>query len=92
MTNQEIIQFQRKQKALHESGQTIAARLREAANVDAYGAALMSEAAEVIEHLQERIARMNREAREEEREVSRAIRESYAEGRHEGLTEGRGDW
>lgn len=44
MTNDQIVAYQRRQRELRASGQTFAPRLREAASVNAYGAALMRRA------------------------------------------------
>lgn len=93
MTNQEIVEYQRRQKALRESAQTIAARLRAAASGEAETTiGLVIEAADAIDYLHAQIARMNREAREEEREIRNAVQDAYAEGRHEGREEARGGW
>ncbi len=90
MTNEQIIAYQRRQRELRASGETIASRLREAASVDAYGAALMTEAADVIDHLHALIQRMNKDARDEQREAQRSAGDAYSEGRHDGIQETRG--
>ena len=84
MTNQEIIAYQRRQRALHESTKTIAARLRGAALASPE---LLAEAADAVDFLVERIDRMNRAANEEARESQRAAGDAYAEGRHDALSE-----
>lgn len=94
MTNAEIIAMQRRNRELRASAETVAARLREWAGRGAMpeSSRLLLEAAEVIDWLHERIARMNREALEEQRETNRALGEAHSEGRHEGLSESRGTW
>lgn len=87
MTTAEIIAMQKRNRELRASAETIAMRLRSPNSTQ-----LELDAADVIDWLHERIARMNREAREEEREVRRAVGDAYSEGRHEGLSESRGGW
>lgn len=90
MTNAEIIEYQRRRRALRESAQTVAARLRAAALCPADPSALMREAADVVDFLQSLVAQMRKDANEEARESRRACGDAYSEGRHDGINEARG--
>lgn len=74
MTNQEIIEMQRRYKRLSELSKTIGAELSASSDP------LMKDAAEVIRFQQEEIARLNQELKDLDREAQRSARDAYAQG------------
>lgn len=84
MTNQELVAHQRRARDLHELAKTMPDRLRRAASGNSSLApSEMSDAAELIDFLNERIRRAANDAREAERDSRDAYREGRADGQAE---------
>ena len=97
MTNQEIIAAQRRHRELLELARTLPADLRVLASGGATpGQAVLSrllaDAAELIDFLNQRIARAQQDAKENDRDARQAAGAAYSEGRHDGAAEATGGW
>lgn len=75
-------------KAADAARRTLAARLREGPATPE----LVAEAAAAIDHLHERIAQMQRDARDEQREAQRDARAAASEGYWQGRQESEGSY